>query len=361
MLRRQLLLGAVAALTLAGCKEEAKVEVAEIRPVRTVTVEPVRLDEARALVGEIQPERDIDLGFRVSGKLVERLVDVGDTFVAGQVIARLDNTDYVQRLESAKSDVFAAEAVLAEATGQHQRTDRLYRHGYATKPQIDAAVKGLNSAKAKLDSAKAALKLAESQLDYTEIRADFDGIVTATGAEEGQVVNTGQMILRTAEPRVRDAVFNVAEDGFDADATREGARMTVLMLDRPEIRMTGIVREVSPTADAATRTYQIRVGLEAAPAEMRFGASVAGRIDLPNPEVMVLPAAALFDKAGEPAVWVVDPLQSAVNLTPITVGRFEADGVIVAAGLATGDIVVAAGVHQLRENQKVRVQEGGPQ
>jgi RND family efflux transporter MFP subunit len=137
--------------------------------------------------------------------------------------------------------------------------------------------------------------------------------------------------------------------------------MTVTMLDRPEIHMTGTVREVSPTADAATRTYQIRVGLESAPDEMRFGASVGGRIDEPNPEVVVLPAAALFDKGGAPAVWVVDPMQSEVTLTPITVGRFEADGIIVAAGLRTGDVVVAAGVHQLRENQKVRVQEGGAQ
>jgi RND family efflux transporter MFP subunit len=354
MQRRHLFLGAVAALALAGCKEEVKVEVAEVRPVRTVTVEPVRLGDARALVGEIQPERDIDLGFRVSGKLVERLVDVGDTFRTGQVIARLDTADYVQRLDSAKSDVFAA------ASGQHQRTAKLYKDGYATKPQMEAAVKGLNSAKARLDSARAALKLAQSQLDYTELRAEFDGIVTATGAEAGQIVNAGQLILRIAEPRVRDAVFNVAEDGFDAGAAREGAAMTVAMLDRPDIRMTGIVREVAPTADAATRTYQIRIGLENAPPEMRFGASVAGHLDRPDPEVVVLPAAALFDKAGAPAVWVIDPMKSEVTLTPITVDRFEADGIIVAAGLRTGDVVVAAGVHQLRENQKVRV-HGGPQ
>jgi RND family efflux transporter MFP subunit len=358
--RRSLMLAALACL-LAGCKEEAEVRAPEVRPVRTVEVERRALTDSRTAVGEIRPERDIDLSFRVSGKLVERLVDVGDGFRAGDVLARLDDEDYVHRLTSARGDVAAAEAVLVEARGQQERTAKLYRDGFATRPQMDSAVKGLHSAEDKLESARAALKLAESQLAYTALVADFDGIVTATGAEEGQVVNTGQLILRAADPDRVDAVFAVSEEalGRDIGATR-GTPVVVSLLGDPGVVARGTVREVSPVADAATRTYQVRVGLGQPPAAMRFGASVNGRVERQGEPVVVLPASALFDAGGEPAVWVVDPAASQVTLKPVAIGRYEADRIVVAAGLAEGELVVTAGVHQLRENQKVAILKGHP-
>ncbi len=358
MRRRHLMLGALS-LVLAGCKQEAKVETPEVRPVRTARIQHVRLDDTKAAVGEIRPRRDIDLGFRVSGKVTERRLDVGDAFKAGDLIARVDAQDYVERLNSAKADVAGAEAVLVEAQAQEHRTAKLYDDGFATRPQMDAAVKGLNSARAKLQSARASLALAESQLAYTELRAEFDGIVTATGAEEGQVINTGQMVIRAAESGVSDAVFNVAEEAFGRhDGKVDGLAVRVSLLGRPEVAAVGRVREIAPVADAATRTYQVRVGLEHAPAEMRFGASVRGRPDVVAPEVIALPAAALFDQGGQAAVWIVDPRRSEVSLKRISIDHYETDRIVVAAGLTDGEIVVTAGVHQLRENQKVRIQEG---
>jgi RND family efflux transporter MFP subunit len=356
MQRRAVILMAAAAL-LAACKEEVEVQAPAVRPVRTLTVERVRADDGRAAVGAIRPERDIDLSFRVSGKVFQRVVDVGDTFTAGALIGRVDPEDYLQRLKSAQGDLAAASAVLVEAKAQEARTAKLFDDGFATRTQMDGAVKSLHSAEAKLKSAQASLKLAEAQLAYTELRAEFDGIVTATGVEEGQVLNAGQLVVRVAEPRVRDAVFDVAEAAFFGTAAGAGTPVRVSLLGHPEISTVGSIREVSPVADSATGTWRVRVGLTDAPEAMRFGTSVSGKLDIEAPEVMLLPLSALFDRAGEPAVWVVDPAASQVSLQPIEVARYEANGIVVGSGLTEGDIVVAAGVHKLRENEKVRLSE----
>ncbi|TIX36512.1 MAG: efflux RND transporter periplasmic adaptor subunit, partial [Mesorhizobium sp.] len=219
-------------------------------------------------------------------------------------------------------------------------------------------LKNLRSAEAKLKSANIAFQMAKDQLGYTELHADFDGIVTATGAEAGQSVNVGQMVARVADPSSRDAVFSIAEAAFaNTPDTRRPPKVTVSLLSNPAITATGTVREIAPVADAATRTFQVKVSLENAPAEMRFGASVGGRAEIASAPVVVLPGSALFDKDGKPAVWVVTAT-SAVELRPVAVARYETDRVVVSDGLAKGDIVVTAGVNRLREHEKVRTVEG---
>lgn len=345
----------------AGTRADAAPSEPEVRRVKATTVEPRPIEENRRAVGEIRPRRESDLAFRVSGKVVSRAVDVGASVSKGQVLAHLDDEDYRNRLRSAKADQVAAEAVLVEAKGAESRIRRLLEKGYTTRANYDATLKNLRSAQAKLESANAAFDMAQDQLDYTELHADFDGIVTATAAENGQIVNVGQMVVRLAEPGARDAVFSIAEAAFSrAGSTNEKPRIVVSLLSNPAVTAVGIVREIAPIADAATRTYQVKVSLKDAPAEMRFGASVAGRLDNASAPVVVLPGSALFDKAGRPAVWVVDR-QSQLALKPIIVARYETDRVIVGGGLAKGDIVVTAGVNRLRENQKVRVEKGDMQ
>jgi RND family efflux transporter MFP subunit len=216
----------------------------------------------------------------------------------------------------------------------------------------------MRSAEAKLDSAKAALQLARDQLAYAELKAEFDGIVTAVGAEAGQVVNVGQMVVRLAQPQDKDGVFAIAESAF-RNKPEKTPEIIVALLSNPAIEAEGTVREVSPVADPATRTYQVKVTLRDPPGLMRFGASVVGRLKMTTAPVVVLPGAALFDKDGKPAVWIVDPAAGTVALRPVVVARYEADRVVVAEGLAKGDVVVTAGVNRLRESQKVRLAEGG--
>jgi RND family efflux transporter MFP subunit len=345
---------AAAGSILLGACDGPSAKPPEVRPVRTVSVDPQPIDDDRQAVGEVRARYESDLGFRVSGKVVARLVDVGVAVKKGDVLARLDEQEYSNRLKSAQADIVAAEAVLAEAQGSEGRLRQLLSSGATTRANYDTALKNLRSAEAKLDSSKAARDLAKDQLSYADLAADFDGVVTAVSAEPGQVVNIGQMVVRLARPTDKDAVFNISESAFRGQ-TNERPEVVVSLLSNPNISADAVVREIAPVADPATRTYQVKVTIKDPPQQMRFGASVVGRLKGASAPVVVLPAAALFDKSGQPAVWVVDAAAGSVTLRPVTVSRYETDRVILSGGLAKGDIVVTAGVNRLREGQKVRL------
>lgn len=358
--RAALLLGL--GLLTVGC-DEPPPRVAEVRPVRTTTVEPQALADDRRAVGEIKPRHESDLGFRVGGKLLERPAEVGATVKRGDVLARLDTADYRDKLRSAEADVASARASQIEAQASEDRLRQLLAGGHTTRANFDAALRNLRSSEAKLDSARAAFDLARSQVAYATLTAEFDGVVTAVGAEPGQVVDVGRMVVRLAKPGDKDAVFAVAEAQFGRPpANGQKPAVEVTLLSNPSVVVEGTIREIAPVADAATRTYLVKVSLAAdAPEPMRFGAAVSGRIKAAGAPVVVLPGSALFDQAGQPAVWVVDPAAGVVALKPVAVQRYEIDRVIVSEGLSRGELVVTAGVNRLRENQKVRVAEGGAQ
>ncbi|HVY42731.1 MAG TPA: efflux RND transporter periplasmic adaptor subunit [Hyphomicrobiaceae bacterium] len=345
------------AASLGGCGDPATPKETEVRPVRTVVVDPKPIEDDRSAVGEVRPRYESDLGFRVSGKVISRLVDPGVSVRKGDLLARLDEQDYRNKLKSAEADVAAAEAVLVESQGTEDRLRQLLATGTTTRANYDAAIKNLRSAEAKLDSARAALALAKDQLRYSELRADFDGVVTAVGAEAGQVVNVGQMIVRLAQPKEKDAVFAIAESAFKTKPTNEHPEIIISLLSNPDITAEGVVREVSPVADPVTRTYQVKVTLQDPPEQIRFGASVLGRLKASTAPVVVLPGSALFEKDGKPAVWVVDKAKGTVGLKSVTIARYETDRIIVSDGVAKGDVVVTAGVNRLRENQAVRLAE----
>ena len=354
--RTLLMLGV--ALAAVGCTEQVTKQ-AEVRPVRTMVVDLKPVEDDRRAVGEVRPRHESDLGFRVSGKVVSRHADVGASVKKGDVLARLDSQDYRNRLTSAEADVAAAEAVLVEAASAEERLHQLLVSGTTTRANYDAVLKNLRSAEAKLGSAKAALNLANDQLAYSQLVADFDGVVTAVAAEPGQVVNVGQTIVRLARPDAKDAVFAIAEAAFEGRAGNEPAEIVVSLLSNPDVRAEGLVREVSPVADQTTRTYQVKVTLKSPPEQMRFGASVVGRLKASSTPVAVLPGSALFDKDGQPAVWVLDAADASVKRKAIVIARYETDKVIVSGGLTNGDVIVTAGVNRLRDNQRVRLAEGG--
>jgi RND family efflux transporter MFP subunit len=351
------MLGAV--LAVAGCSEADSKKSAEIRPVRTVTVALKSIEDDRRAIGDIRPRYESDMGFRLSGKVTKRLVDIGASVRQGDILAELDDQDYRNKLTSAETDVAGAQAVLTEARAAEGRLRHLLSTGHTTRANYDVSLKNLRSAEAKLGSAMAAAKLAADQVAYCQLRADFDGIVTATGVEPGQIVNTGQMAVRLARPVDKDAVFAIAEATFSGPRPT-GARPEIIvqLLSNPAIVARGEVREIAPVADTATRTFLVKVTLHDPPEEMRFGAGVAGRLQASSRPVVVLPGSALFDRGGRPAVWVVDPEKRAVSLKPVEVARFEADRVVLDGGLTNGDIVVTAGVNRLREHQQVTLAEG---
>jgi RND family efflux transporter MFP subunit len=339
-------------VVLAGCKPEDAP--AALRLVRTLVVDPKSVREDRQAIGEVKPRYESDLSFRVAGKLLFRLVDVGASVRQGDTLAALDTQDYQNRLRSAEADVTSAEAALVEAQGAESRQAKLLKDGWTTRATYDTVLRNLRTAEAKLAAASANLDLTRDQLNYTELKADFDGVITAVGAEAGQNVNAGQMVVKLARPDDRDGVFNIAETAL-ADVSDAFPEVIVWPLSSPSLTVEGVVREISPVADPATRTYTVKVTLKSPPPQLRFGMSIGGRLKGHTAIAVSLPLSALFEKNGSPAVWVLDQQSSSVTLRPITVARYEANTVVVASGLIKGDIVVTAGVNTLTAGQKVRL------
>jgi RND family efflux transporter MFP subunit len=344
-------------LALAGCKPEHVSE--QVRSVRTVVVDPKPVLDGRQAVGEVKPRYESDLSFRVAGKLVARRVDVGATVKQGDILASLDVQDYQNKLRSAEADVSSAEAALVEAQSTEERLGKLLKNGWTPRANYDTALHNLRAAEAKLAAANASLALTRDQLNYTELKAEFDGVITAMGAEAGQNVTAGQMVARLARLSDKDAVFNIAETAL-LDHRNEGAEVIVWPLSNPQLTIDGVVREVSPVADATTRTYTVKVTLKDPPPSLRFGMSIGGRWKGSPALVVALPLPVLFEKDGAPAVWVFDPQSGSSMLKPVTVARYDADTAVIASGLAKGDTVITAGINTLREGQKVRLANAAP-
>jgi membrane fusion protein, multidrug efflux system len=254
---------------LAACQKEEKAASQAVRPVRTVTVELQEGGENVSLTGEIQPRYQADLGFRVNGKILDRPVDVGTQVKKGDLLARLDPQQYRQDFEVAKAEVAKADAEVTRSQAQEYRQSELLKNGHTTQVAYDQALKTFKTAQAEADAARARQVQASENLGYTDLRADNDGVISAIGADPGQVVSAGQMVVRLAQPGEREAVFNIAEGTLKTRP--KDPTVTVHLVGNPEIETAGYVRYVSPQADPATRTYTVRVSLPDAPPQMRLG------------------------------------------------------------------------------------------
>src|ERR1700686_896169 len=338
--------------SLVGCKPET-VPV-ESRAVRTVVVDLKPIGDDRQAVGEVKPRYESDLSFRVAGKVLSRLVDVGAWVKKGDKLAALDTQESQNRLRSAEADASSAEAALVNAQGTEARQAKLLKDGWTPKATYDTALQNLQAAGARLKAAKANLDLTPDQLNYTTLKADFDGVITAVGAEAGQNVNAGQMVVKLARPDDKDGVFNIAETAF-TDISNTQLDVVVWPLSNPDMTLEGVVRALSPVADPATRTYAVKVTLNNPPPQLRFGMSIGGLLKGKAPVAVALPLSAVFERNGSPAVWLLDQQSSSLTLRPITIARYEANIVVVASGLAKGDIIVTAGVNTLTVGQKVRI------
>jgi len=340
------------AATVTGCDKPAPAA-PQARPVRTVTVERPVGGEIVSLTGQIRAKDQTNLAFRVGGRIIERPVNVGDVVTPGQVVAKLDPQNQQNELRSAQASLASAEAILTQARLTFGRQQKLLKDGWTTSARFDEAEQALKTAAAQVDSARAQLRIAQDRLSYTVLVANAAGVVTAVGAESGEVVPAGQMVVQLAQQDGRDAVFDVPEQ-----LIRTGPRdplVQIALTNDPTIRATGRVREVAPQADAATRTFRVKVGLIDPPAAMRLGATVTGSIKLIATPGVEVPATALTKADGRPAVWVVDTRSLTVSLRNVDVARYDPATVVIAQGLETGEVVVTAGVQTLHPGQKVRL------
>ncbi|PLX36798.1 MAG: efflux transporter periplasmic adaptor subunit [Hyphomicrobiales bacterium] len=349
-----LLFAAAVPLLVAGCNEEKAPKEPPVRPVLSV-VASLSAAADSGFVGTVEPRFSTDLGFRVLGRMISRSVDVGDTVDKGAPIASLDASAYEFALQASKANLAAAKAQLANALASETRQKTLLERGVATQADVDAAEQARKSAEAAVTRAEADLSKAEEQLGYTQLTASFDGVVTAVGAEVGQVVSAGEIVVTLARLDRREAVVDIPEN-VSGVAVGSRFEMTVQAPGSPAVE--GTVREIAPEADRATRSRRVRITLDEMPAPFRLGATVTARPLEAVQSRLRLPLSALLEEDGKSFVWVVDEAAGSVNRQSVTVGARNARSFVVVDGLEAGTRVVTAGVHSLDDGQKVRVGEG---
>jgi RND family efflux transporter MFP subunit len=347
------LLALMLATLVVGCNDKQEAGEPVPRPVRTMTVEKSEAGTPVVLNGHIEALDEAALGFRISGRMIERNVRVGDRVEPGQVLARLEALNEMNALRAAKAEFVAAQAKLTQVSNHFERQQTLLAQGWTTRANFDQAERELRTAEAQVDAAEAHLKSAHDQVDFTELTADAEGVVTAVGAEPGEVVQAGQMIVSIARKEGRDAVFDVPAQVLRAAPSNPV--IDVQLANDPSVKAVGHVRQVAPQADPVTRTFEVKVGLSHPPQAMLLGAAVTGTMQMEAVPLIEIPATALTKFDGHPAVWVVDPQTLTVSARNVEILRFDPATVTVSEGLDEGDVVVIAGVQALHPGQKVRL------
>jgi RND family efflux transporter MFP subunit len=337
---------------LAGCNDPAaSADAAPPRPVQVQRVTFAPVAENREFAGIVRARYEPDLGFRVAGKIVARLVDVGDRVRAGDVVARLDPRDYRLQVESAEAELAAATSSLAQTAADEQRYQSLRKSGFAAAADYERKKAAKDEAEGRLERAQRSLDLARNQLAYTDLKADADGLITAVVAEAGQVVGVGQPVMRLAHHGEMEAVVALPETRL-AEARQSEA--TVRLWSGPDRQFTARLRELSPQADAATRTYTARFTIVNPDDTVALG--MTANVVLSHPaEAMAarVPLAAILNRGNGPTVWRVDG-GGVLEKRPVTVSSFNEAGALVTSGVEDGDQIVTLGVHMLEVGQKVR-------
>jgi RND family efflux transporter MFP subunit len=291
------------------------------------------------------------------GRLVARDVEVGDLVKEGVTIASIDPTALDLAVQAARADLSSAEAQYSNAAASEERQRLLLAAGNTSQAAYDSAKQAAKSSEANVNRAKAALAKAEEQLGYARLFSDFDGVVTAVGAEIGETVSAGQPVVTVARADSREAVVDIPDQIAVGLAT--GEAFDVMLQSLASIRAKGMVREVAPQSDASTRSRRVRLTLENPPPAFRLGSTVTAIRQDAAASAIVLPLSALLEKDGKELVWVVDPQALTVATRPIRPASKSAGNFTVADGLEAGTLVVTAGVHSLAEGQRVKLL-GGP-
>lgn len=342
-----------AALLVGACaKEQPATEV--VRPVRTLTVSAERAGMQSEFSGEVRPRYESRLGFRIGGKISRRLVDLGAQVKKGQVLAQLDPQDLKLAEVAARSNVAAASSQYELAKAELARYRDLRAKNFISRAELDRRVAANDSALAQLNAVRAQSSIQDNQADYTVLRADADGVITAVEAEAGQVVSSGQTVVRLAQTAEKEIAIAVPED--KVEAVRAASRVEVSLWAAPGRASSGRIREIAPAADPATRTYAVRVSVAEPPAGMRWGMTANVRFSAQTPVSLIrVPLSALLQKGEQTVVWVLDAKSSTVQSVAVTVAGPNGNDALLSNGLAPGQVIVTAGAHLLQPGQTVKL------
>ena len=317
------------------------------RPVLVQKISFSSLVQPHVLVGTVRARIEADHGFRIGGKVATRLVQVGERVKQGMVLATLDATDLRLQRETAEAELAAAQAAERQSAAEMSRITELRQKGWSTDQVFDRQKAASEEAASRRKRAEHNVALALNAQSYAELKAEADGIVILAALEPGQIVAAGQAVFRIA----REAQVAIPEQ--DIEQIR-AARASAALWSEPGRSLGAVLRELSPNADAATRTFQARFTLSGLASDAPLGMSVSLTV-LPAEaqRVVRVPLSAVLNEGSGTEIYVVDPASSTLARRKVVIKAFESRDAIVTSGLSEGDLIVILGIHKLKPGQKV--------
>ncbi len=349
--RTHITLGLGVMLILSACSKPVE-KTEDVRPVRVMTIALEPATSALVFSGEVRPKVESRLGFRVNGKIVARLVEVGTTVKRGQVLMRLDPQDLALAQVQAQAGMSAAESNRDLAKAELKRYQELKEKNFVSATVLDSKETTYKAAQASYEQSVAVYKNQLNQSSYTSLVADVDGVVTSVDAEVGQVVAAGAPVIRVAQTSDIDVVVGIPED--KVSTIRQLTDVSVRLWANKGEAIPAKLRELSPIADPVTRTFAAKLALPPTQKDLKLGMTASATFALKDAPIAIkLPLTALFQEKNVTSVWLVEA--GAVRLVPIVISGSSGQSVLVGAGLNSGQVVVTAGVHQLKVGQKVSI------
>ncbi|MGY3230769.1 RND family efflux transporter MFP subunit [Luteibacter sp. HA06] len=353
LIRRLLPPGAaVLALALAACSQSQADPRLQAPLVRTATVAPTTQGE-RAFSGIVSARVQSGLGFRVPGKVIERLVDAGEVVKKGEPLMRIDRTDLALANAASTEQVEAARAQAVQSAADEKRLRGLVDAGAVSHSAYDLAKAAADAGAARLRAAQAQASVSSNEAGYSVLVADADGTVIDTLVEPGQVVAAGQIVIHLAHAGPREALVSLPETVRPAIGSTAQASIFGGTGEAGPARL----RVLSDAADPATRTFEARYVLEGKAADAPLGATVVVRLPDGRAAATTVPLAAVYDNGAGPGVWVLKGKTPAVTWRHVQLGSLSDETVVVTSGLTPGERFVSLGAHQLHEGEQVRTGE----
>jgi RND family efflux transporter MFP subunit len=338
---------------LAACSKDAPPP-EDVRPVRALTLAAGGAQATAEFSGDVRPRYESRLGFRVAGKISARKVDVGTTVKRGTLLMQLDPQDLRLGQAQAQASLRAAQTNADLARAELKRYQDLRSQNFVSQAVLDQKVAAARSSQANVEAARAQLREQANQTGYASLESDTDGVVTAIDAEVGQVVAAGAPVVRVARTDEKEVVIGVPED--QVDELRHVGEVRVRLWADPNRAIAGKIREVSPVADPATRTYTVKVSIPASE-EVRLGMTAVVQLVRQSAAAagaqVRVPLSSLVQNKGASAVWVIE--NGAVRLQPVQLGGVAGNDVLLTGGVRAGQAIVTAGVNLLKNGQKVRI------
>lgn len=323
--------------------------------VKTITIGQTDVEKDNIYPGEIRGRYESNLAFQVTGKINARYVNIGDTVQAGQILMSIDPKDIEQAAENSNAQYAAAAANQKLAAENARRYQTLYESGAVSKAVLDQYNTQLEAANASLRQAQAQVNTTQNQLDYTNLRSDADGVVANISGEIGQIAAAGNPLITVIQNGEREIQIFIPENQLADIKVGQKAEVSFWALENT--RVSGVIREISPIADPATKTYKARVAIPDMPTDAKLGMTAKVYLPKDNTNEIIIPLTSIYQTSSVPQVWIVE--NGHARLQDITVKNYSGNSAVVTAGLKNGDTVIVSGINKLTENQEVRLVESG--